>query len=196
MLAAEADYAEQIFGLIQATGSVAEKRMANADRLQVRDLRVQVNLIGQTAPEITVAHWLNGDEVTLADLRGQVVLLEFWATWCKPCHEMFPKLKELHDEHAPRGLKILTLTRHYLAYGGNTDARAEELELVRRFVAERNIELPVGVAEDERIQTAYGAMGLPSVALIDRRGTVRYRFGGGRDAMFHQLLRECLDESI
>jgi thiol-disulfide isomerase/thioredoxin len=196
MLAQESDYAEKICALIQATGSVAEKRMANADRQQVRDLRTQVNLIGQAAPEIAVAYWLNADALTLSDLRGQVVLLEFWATWCKPCHEMFPKLQELHDEHSARGLKILTLTRHYLAYGGDAAARAGELELIRQFVAERSIALPVGVAEDERIQTAYGAMGLPSVALIDRRGTVRYRFGAGRDAMFHQLLRQCLDETV
>jgi thiol-disulfide isomerase/thioredoxin len=194
MLAVESDYAEKIFALIQATGSPAEKRMANADRLQVRDLRVQVGLIGQPAPEISVPQWLNGEAATLSGLRGQVVLLEFWATWCKPCHEMFPRLKELHDEYAGRGLKILTLTRHYLAYGGDDASRAEELELIRRFVAEHDVIFPVGVAEDERIQTVYGATGLPSVALIDRRGVVRYRFGGGRDVMFNQLLGQCLDE--
>jgi thiol-disulfide isomerase/thioredoxin len=194
MLAAETEYAEKIFALIQATGSAVEKRMANADRVQIRDLAVQVKLVGQPAPEIAVAQWIGGDPVSLADLRGQVVLLEFWATWCKPCHEMFPKLKELHDAHAARGLKILALTRYYLAYGGSATAREEELELIRRFVAERSVEFAVGVAEDERLQALYGATGLPAVALIDRRGVVRYRFGGGGDAMFQQILKECLDE--
>lgn len=194
MLFEESDYAEKIFALIQATGSVAEKRMANADRVQIRDLVVQLNLVGQPAPEIAVAEWINGEPVSLEDLRGQVVLLEFWATWCKPCHEMFPKLNELHEAHSERGLKILSLTRHYLAYGGGAGSREDELNLIRQFVAERNLRFPVGVAADERLQTLYGATGLPAVALIDRRGTVRYRFGGGGDAMFHQILKECLDE--
>lgn len=196
MLAEEAVYAEKIFELIQATGSVAEKRMANADRVQIRDLAIQLSLLGQPAPEIDVAQWINSEQQNLADLRGQVVLLEFWATWCKPCHEMFPKLQALHDEHAASGLKILALTRHYLAYGGNAAARGDELEMIRQFVAERKLTFPVGVAEDERLQTLYGATGLPAVALIDRQGTVRYRFGGGNDALFHQILRECLAETL
>ena len=195
LLDEEAFYAEQVFSLIQATGSAAEKRMANADRMQIQDLSTQVNLVRQPAPEIDVAEWINSEPLTLADLRGQVVLLEFWATWCKPCHEMFPKLKELHQAHAARGLKILALTRHYLAYGGDANSREEELNLVRKFVTEHGIEFPVGVAEDERVQTLYGATGLPAVALVDRQGVIRYRFGGGGDAAFQQTLKECLDES-
>lgn len=195
MLAGESAYAEKIFSLIQTTGDAAEKRMANADRIQIRDLATQLNLIGQPAPEIAVAKWINSKPTTLAALRGQVVILEFWATWCKPCHEMFPKLNELQDAHAARGLKILALTRHYLAYGGDVTAREDELNLVRQFVAERNVKFTVGVAEDEQLQTLYGATGLPAVALIDRRGIVRYRFGGGGDAMFQQILEECLSET-
>lgn len=195
MLDVEAFYAEQVFALIQATGSAAEKRMANADRMQIHDLSTQVNLVRQPAPEIDVAEWINSEPLSLADLRGQVVLLEFWATWCKPCHEMFPKLKELHQAHAGRGLKILALTRHYLAYGGDANSREEELNLIRKFVAEHGLEFPVGVAKDERIQTLYGATGLPAIALIDRKGIIRYRFGGGGDAAFQQTLKECLDES-
>jgi thiol-disulfide isomerase/thioredoxin len=194
MLAEESVYAESIYGLIQATGSAAEKRMANADRVQIRDLVIQLNLIGQEAPEIAVTQWIGGEGASLAEMRGQVVLLEFWATWCKPCHEMFPKLRALKDEHAARGLNILALTRHYLAYGGSDNSRAEELELIRQFVAERDVPFPVGVAEDERLQALYGATGLPALALIDRRGLVRYRFGSGGDALFQQVLQECLDE--
>lgn len=196
MLAEETVYAEKIFELIQATGSVQEKRMANADRVQIRDLAIQLSLTGQPAPEIEVARWINAEPKSLADLRGQVVLLEFWATWCKPCHEMFPKLKSLHEKHAERGLNVLALTRHYMAYGGSQAAREDELEMIRQFVAERDLAFPVGVAEDERLQAFYGATGLPAVALIDRQGIVRYRFGSGNDAMFHQILRECLDEPV
>jgi thiol-disulfide isomerase/thioredoxin len=194
MLAEESDYAEKIFSLIAATGSVAEKRMASADRVQIRDLAVQVNLIGKPAPEISVGKWINSEPHSLEALRGHVVLLEFWATWCKPCHEMFPKLRELHETQAERGLRVLALTRHYLAYGGDERAREEELALVRGFVSEREVAFPVGVSEDERTQTLYGATGLPAVALVDRQGIVRYRFGGGGDRAFHQILQECLDE--
>ncbi len=193
MLAEEAEYAEKIFSLIEARGSLAEKRMAHADRVQIRDLAVQLNLIGQPAPEIAVASWMNTEPTSLEDLRGQVVLLEFWATWCKPCDEMFPKLKELHQTYAERGLRILALTRHYLAYGGDAAAREEELKLVRQFILERDLRFPVGVAADERTQALYGATGMPAVALIDRQGIIRYRFGGG-DARFQQILQECLDE--
>jgi thiol-disulfide isomerase/thioredoxin len=193
MLAEETDYAEKIFSLIEARGSLAEKRMANADRIQIRDLAIQLSLIGQPAPEIGVASWMNSEPTSLEELRGQVVLLEFWATWCKPCDEMFPKLKELHHTHAERGLRILALTRHYLAYGGDDAAREEELSLVRQFIAERDIRFPVGVAADERTQVLYGATGMPAVALVDRQGIIRYRFGGG-DARFQQILQECLDE--
>lgn len=193
MLAVENEYAERIFALIEARGSAAEKRMAMADRVQIRDLKIQLNLTGQPAPEISIETWINSEPTSLTDLRGQVVLLEFWATWCKPCDEMFPKLKELHNAHAERGLKILALTRHYLAYGGDEAAREEELKLVRKFVAEREIVFPVGIAADERTQTLYGATGMPAIALVDRRGIVRYRFGGG-DAMFQQILQQCLNE--
>ena len=193
MLAVESVYAEKIFSLIEARGSAAEKRMAMADRVQIRDLNIQLNLTGQPAPEIAVESWINSGPKSLADLRGQVVLLEFWATWCKPCDEMFPKLKEMHNAHAGRGLHILALTRHYLAYGGDANAREEELKLVRQFITERDIVFPVGVSADERTQTLYGATGMPALALVDRQGIVRYRFGGG-DAMFQQILQECLDE--
>ena len=194
MLAEESVYAESIFSLIQATGSAAEKRMATADRMQLRDLATQLSLIGNPAPEIEIAEWINGEPTSLAELRGQVILLEFWATWCKPCEAMFPKLKELDAAHSAQGLKILALTRHYLAYDGDAKARAAELDLIRQFVTKRDVRFPVGVAADERLQTLYGATGLPAVALIDRWGIVRYRFGGGGDAAFHQLLQACLSE--
>ncbi len=195
MLAGELAFTERVAQIMQATGTPAQKRGATSGFLQVRDRATQMSLIGKAAPEISVKHWISGEPAFLADLSGRVVLLEFWATWCKPCQEMFPKLQNLHEKEAIRGLDIVALTRHYLAYRGTEETMAEELELMRRMVADHAVTFKVGVAEDERLQTIYGANGLPTVALIDRRSIVQYVGPGSDDPLFDQTVQLCLAES-
>jgi thiol-disulfide isomerase/thioredoxin len=190
-----AEFAEKIFQIMQATGTTDQKREAAGGRIQIRDRARQVALLGTEAPEISVRDWLAGEPATLETLRGRVVLLEFWATWCKPCKEMFGKLKRLDEEYGGRGLEILALTRHYFAYRGTADSQAEELELMRKTVEDHGLEFRVGVSETERTQELYGATGMPTLCLIDRRGVVRYaHFGGGDDPTFNEILNRCLDE--
>lgn len=193
MLAEESSFAETTFQLIQATGTPAQKRNVAGYRTQVSDVATQIGLIGHAAPEISVKEWMNGPPVALADLRGRVVLLDFWATWCKPCNQTFPKLKNLHDKYGARDLVILALTRHYMAYGGAADSQKEELELIRAFANKHEVEFRVGVSEDERTQDRYGATGLPTLALVDRAGAVRYTYGSIEDAKFKEVLNRCLD---
>ena len=195
MLAQELAFAEKVTQIMQVTGTPSQKRDATSGTLQVRDRVKQVALIGQKAPEISVKEWINGEPVTLSDLRGRVVLLEFWATWCKPCQEMFPKLEKLYKKETGRGLEVVALTRHYLAYGGTSESMSGELELMRRMVSENGVSFAVGVAEDERLQGIYGANGLPTVALIDRSSIVRYAGPGADDPLFDQVLQHCLNES-
>jgi thiol-disulfide isomerase/thioredoxin len=189
-----AEFAEKIFQIMQATGTTEQKREAAGGRIQIRDRARQVALLGTEAPEISVRDWLVGEPVTLESLRGRVVLLEFWATWCKPCKEMFGKLKRLDEEYRSRGLEILALTRHYFAYRGTASSQAEELELMRKTVEEHGLQFRVGVSETERTQELYGATGMPTLCLIDRRGLVRYaHFGGGQDPKFNEILNRCLE---
>ncbi|MDT5123975.1 MAG: hypothetical protein QOC96_3457 [Acidobacteriota bacterium] len=193
----EAAFAEKIFQLVQATGTPEQKRAAAGGRVQIRDRARQVALLAAEAPEISIKHWIRGEPATLASLRGRVVLLEFWATWCKPCQEMFPKLRQLDEAYRERGLEIIALTRHYLAQRGTAESEAEELKLMRGTIEPHDIEFRVGVAEDERLQELYGATGLPTLALIDRAGIVRYaHFGGGPDEGFKKLLDECINERV
>lgn len=190
-----AGFAEKIFQIMQATGTTDQKREASGGRIQIRDRARQVALLGTQAPEISVKDWIQGEPATLETLRGRVVLLEFWATWCKPCREMFGKLKKLNEEYEKRGLEILALTRHYFAYRGTADSQAEELELMRKTVEEHRLDFRVGVSDTERTQELYGATGMPMLCLIDRRGVVRYaHFGGGDDPKFNEILTLCLDE--
>ena len=197
LLGREAAFAERIVEIIQQTGTDFQKRQAAGVRVQLRDRARQVALLGEQSPEISLKLWLKGEPATLAALRGRVVLLEFWATWCKPCREMFPKLKRLDELYRERGLEVISITRHYLARRGDLEAERDELRLMRRMIEDEDLNFRVGVAEDERLQTAYGATGLPMLALIDRKGLVRYaHFGGGQEDGFEKLLNECLDKQV
>jgi thiol-disulfide isomerase/thioredoxin len=195
MLTAEVAFAKKISELMQATGTPGQRRSATSGYLQVRDRLTQLELIGQTAPDFSITSWIKGEPATLAAQRGQVVLLEFWATWCKPCREMFPKLKWLYEQQSARGLAIIAITRHYMAYGGPEESKTEELALMRAMLEECGVNFPVGVAEDERLQSIYGANGLPTVVLIDRQGVARYAGPGGEDPSFTEMLERCLAQS-
>lgn len=199
MLGQELSFLEQQFEQVKQSGNPFEKRKFFTDLTVLRDNHTRVSLIGEAAPEILVKHWINSGPLSLQALRGQVVLLEFWATWCRSCVEVFPKVKRLHEEHADRGLRVLALTRHYYTSPGPVESAEKELELIQNYVREHSLEFPVGVSEDASTQMAYGAVGLPTVALIDRHGVVRAfgRFDGGEegDPLFEEVLARCLDET-
>src|SRR5258705_938379 len=196
MLVEESAFAEKISQIMQATGTPPQKRAATSGYLQVRDRSTQMRLLGQEAPEISVKEWIKGGPASLAAFRGRVVLLEFWATWCKPCQEMFPKLKKLYEDQGSRGLEVIALTRYYLAYRGPAESMAEERQLMLGMVTDHGVSFHVGIAEDERLQGIYGANGLPTVVLIDRTGVIRYAGPGEADELFDKTLHECLEESV
>lgn len=186
--------ANEAFQKIKATGTEADKRMAFRGLVQLRDLHARLKLSGQPAPELTVQHWLNSDPLAMDQLKGSVVIFEFWATWCRPCEQMFPRIKELHGRYSSQGLTVLALTRFFMAYGGTEEAKAQEIQLIREFVDRNEIQFPVGISEDETLQTAFGATALPMLALIDRRGIVRYFAFSPDDDNFGRAIEECLAE--
>ena len=192
MLIAEAAFAEKVSQVMQATGTPPQKRAATGGFLQVRDRSIQLALLGNEAPEISVKEWLVGEPTSLAELHGRVVLLEFWATWCKPCQEMFPKLNQLHQNEGPRGFEVIALTRHYMAYGGTDESRIEERGLILQMVNQHQVGFRVGIAEDERLQAVFGANGLPTMVLVDRKGIVKYAGPGENDPVFSSELQRSL----
>lgn len=191
-LATQFGIAKENFQRIKANGTDDEKRMAFRGLVQLKDLHTRLKLIGEPAPELQMHKWLNTDPLRLADLKNQVVLLEFWATWCKPCEQLFPKIKELHTRYSSQDLNVLALTRYFMAYGGPAEAKEQELTLIREFTNKHEIRFPVGVAEDESVQSAYGATALPMLALIDRTGIVRSFAFSPDDENFQRALVDCL----
>ncbi|MGE3909520.1 MAG: TlpA family protein disulfide reductase [Chloroflexota bacterium] len=196
LLLDESGYTEQIVQLLRLNGTPEQQRTASAGRMQVRDRAVQVERLGQPAPELDIADWVLGELASLTDLKGQVILLEFWATWCRPCLEMFPRLRELHARYRADGLEILALTRHAPPPAGtdSTLSRQQQLDLVRTVIAGRGLDIRVGIAPDGRLQQQYGANGVPTLVLIDRQGRVREIGSGGDDPALDAAIEACLAE--
>ncbi|MCC6175852.1 MAG: TlpA family protein disulfide reductase [Chloroflexi bacterium] len=194
LLLAETAEAERLLRQVTAGGTPEHRRTISAGRLQLRDRLTQLALLGEPAPEIDVADWIQGEPTTLAGLRGRVVLLEFWATWCRPCIEAFPRLHELHARHAAEGLTVLALTRYGPPVDDPTASRAHERDLVRTVVADRGLNFLVGIAPDEQLQRRYGASGVPTMVLIDRQGIVRLITSAGDEATLDTALATYLGE--
>ncbi len=112
---------------------------------------------------------LDGRSVRLAELRGRVVVLNFWATWCEPCREELPGMQALADHLADRGLVVLAV---------NYEERADA---VRSYAGEAALTVPVLLDHDGAVARRYGVTGLPASFFVDRRGALVGSLLGFRD---------------
>ena len=122
------------------------------------------------APDFTLAR-VDGKpgNVKLAGLRGRVVLLDFWATWCPPCLAMLPTLHELYQEWQPRGAEFI---------GIDSDGPMISRDELRAFLASRPFPYPV-VSDDKEVGGRYGVFSIPHIVIIGRDGNIARVFVGG-----------------
>jgi peroxiredoxin/YHS domain-containing protein len=124
------------------------------------------------APAFTAAA-PGGGAVALADFAGQVVLVDFWATWCKPCVKMMPRLQELHAAWSNRGFTVL---------GVSVDEGGDSVTKVAKFTAKHGIRYPVCVDGGETpAWTAYRVKAVPAMFLVDRQGSIVAQWTGEVD---------------
>ncbi|GIV61178.1 MAG: hypothetical protein KatS3mg044_0044 [Rhodothermaceae bacterium] len=122
--------------------------------------------LGQTAPDFTLPT-LDGQTFRLADHRGKVVLLNFWATWCGPCVIETPELVALYNDLKDRGLVVVGISLD-----------EEGFEVVKPFAEEFNVTYPM-VVDDGAVAEAYGGIyGLPTTFVLDKEGRIQQRFIG------------------
>ena len=120
----------------------------------------------EVAPSI-VLHTLDGEPVTLEQYRGQVVLVNFWATWCPPCRIEMPAFQRVYEARRDEGFVILALS---------TDAGGSGA--VRDFLEERGLTFPAAMATQASVQAFGGVRALPTSFLIGRDGRVRQEVSG------------------
>ncbi|MEY4608839.1 MAG: hypothetical protein RL625_1056 [Gemmatimonadota bacterium] len=111
---------------------------------------------------------VEGDTATLTDRQGKVVLLNIWATWCKPCREEIPALETLFQRHRADGFEVI---------GVSIDAPSEA-ERLRPFVTDLGASYTLWHDPDDRISSTFLALGVPASYLIDREGVLRWRHMG------------------
>jgi thiol-disulfide isomerase/thioredoxin len=124
-------------------------------------------LIAQPVPDFTLAT-LDGGTVRLPDLSGQVVFLNFWATWCTPCQAEMPALQALQDAH-PAEVRVLAVT--------NPDDGQTKAD-IRAFMADYDLTLTVALSTDLDLYRRFGVYQIPVTYLLDRDGVIRYRHLG------------------
>jgi cytochrome c biogenesis protein CcmG, thiol:disulfide interchange protein DsbE len=123
---------------------------------------------GQSAPDFSLPA-LNSGTVSLAKYRGQVILVNFWATWCPPCVEETPGLVKFAEEMRPQGVTVI---------GVSVDEDSGALD---KFVKEHNIPYPIARDADKVIASRYGTFKFPETYIIDRDGRVAEKIIGAID---------------
>jgi cytochrome c-type biogenesis protein len=140
--------------------------------------------VGSSAPSYG-ATTLSGDSIDLAAMKGQVVLLNVWATWCIPCRREVPELQALHQELEAKGLRVWGVSID----GGEADAD------VTGFIDDFKMTYTVLRDPAERVLTVFRIQGVPASYLIDREGVVRWRTIGpfkATDPQLQQALQATL----
>lgn len=138
--------------------------------------------IGSLAPDFSLAD-LDGNPVRLADLEGRPVVLNFWASWCGPCVEEFPLLRDAAARHADDGLAIVGVVFR------------DRSEAARDFVNRNGGSWPTAMDPGERVASAYGILGPPETYFIARDGTIAARqFGPVTEASLATQLATILHD--
>ena len=185
-----------ILGKIATTAEAVSKKMSDTPGFDEAKLRrvtsvaksarspwAMGELVGSKAPEIVFNWSSQPDQLSsLSSLKGKVVLIDFWATWCGPCIASFPKIRELQTRYKDYPVVILGVTSIQGSHSdpktrSRTDTKGDpkkEMELMTTFMKDMDMTWTVAFSEDSCFNPMFGVSGIPHLAIIAPDGTVRF----------------------
>lgn len=170
----------------------------------IQRFKAYAKIVGEPMTPIDTQTWVNGTGYTSEELKGKVVLLDFWAVWCGPCVAGFPHLVEWQDKYGKDGLQVIGVTRYFNfnwpegAEGpqqveDNPVPEAEEVAMLDKFTAQHNLKHPTALMAEpgaDGFYDAYAVSVIPHMVLIGRDGKIRKVIGGIGDAQIKMLEEE------
>jgi len=137
-------------------------------------------ITGTAAPDFTLKS-NTGENLKLSEFRGEVVLINFWASWCGPCRQEMPVLDELHRQYKALGFTVL---------GVNVE---EDSSAARKLLEEVQISFPVLFDNNSVVSKQYDVIAMPSTVLVDRNGNMRFIHKGYKPGLEDQYLQQIRD---
>jgi len=147
-------------------------------------LPVMAGMTNGSAPDFTLKS-ASGENLKLSEYRGEVVLINFWASWCGPCRQEMPLLDELHQRYKSLGFTVL---------GVNVE---EDSSQARKLLQDLPVSFPVLFDDQSRVSRQYDVVAMPSTVLVDRNGQLRYLHQGykpGLEDVYLEQVRELIRE--
>ncbi len=138
--------------------------------------------VGAPAPDFTLT-LMSGEQVKLSALKGKVVFVNLWATWCPPCREEMPSMVEFYNLYHEKGVELVAISE---------DTNREE---VTKMLAKLGVAFPVGLDNDRELYQLYGATGVPETHLVDKIGVIRGKKIGPFNWM-HPEFHKMVDEEL
>jgi len=214
---AELDGADKFLG--ELAGEDAEESLTKAidaaksslqrHQRSIDSAKKMLELIGKDMAPLQVTSWVNGSSLTDKDLKGKVVLLDFWAVWCGPCIATFPHLIEWQEKYADKDFVMIGLTRFYKRYGFDEETgkltpateplvEKQEADMVQQFAKYHKITHRLALQpDDSKMNNYYGVTGIPHVTIVDKKGKIRMiKVGSGpaNSKAISELLEKLMNE--
>ncbi len=142
------------------------------------------NKISHPAPDFTLKS-RSGENIKLSEQRGQVVMINFWASWCGPCRQEMPLLEKLYQRYEPMGFTLL---------GVNVEENSDD---ALRWLKNLDISFPILLDTQNKTSELYSVMAMPTTLLIDRDGNIRFLHQGyvpGVEDEYEQQIRTLIKE--
>lgn len=147
-------------------------------------LAVSAAEVGKPAPDFTLKS-LSGENLKLSEMTGNVVLINFWASWCGPCREEMPLLNALHSKYEPLGFTVL---------GVNVE---EDVNGAKGFLKNFPVDFPVLLDNTNTVSKQYQVIAMPTTVVVDRDGNMRYLHQGyksGDEEKYRQMVKKLVRE--
>lgn len=184
------------------TSSNSRKKQAVNDIAYLQGPYAMGKLIGNRAPAMHFKWISGGTEKTLADFKGKVVLLDFWATKCAPCVAAFPEMAKLQEYYKDKPVVILGVTSimgYFVDMAENrtidsSNNPEKEMSLMPGYMQKMGITWRIAFTEEDVMNTDYGVLAIPHVTIIDKQGNVRFNNVEGNNADKIKMIDKLLQE--